>query len=101
MLLPPAALVNQRRPSTPEGSRHQLLLWLMLSLWLPMCTPRLPPLEIFWRVHFMLGAAAFSMSGIKALRAIAVIEERMIRLDENIARIGAAVGRLEQQDRTP
>ena len=32
----------------------------------------------------------------EALRAIAVIEERMIRLDENIARIGAAVGRLEQ-----
>jgi hypothetical protein len=37
----------------------------------------------------------------EALRVIAVIEERMIRLDENIARIGAAVGRLEQQDRTP
>ena len=37
----------------------------------------------------------------EALRAIAVIEERMIRLDENIARIGAAVGRLEQQDATP
>lgn len=37
----------------------------------------------------------------EALRAIAVIEERMIRLDENIARIGAAVGRLEQHDRTP
>ena len=37
----------------------------------------------------------------EALRAIAVIEERMIRLDENIARIGAAVGRIEQQDRTP
>ena len=33
--------------------------------------PRLPPLELFWRVHFMLGAAAFSMSGIKALRAMA------------------------------
>ncbi|MFF7708329.1 TetR family transcriptional regulator [Pseudomonas sp. NPDC007930] len=32
--------------------------------------PRIPPLELFWRVHFMLGAAAFSMSGIKALRAI-------------------------------
>ncbi len=32
--------------------------------------PRLPPLELFWRVHFMLGAAAFSMSGIKALRAM-------------------------------
>lgn len=33
--------------------------------------PRIPPLELFWRVHFMLGAASFSMSGIKALRAIA------------------------------
>jgi AcrR family transcriptional regulator len=32
--------------------------------------PRIPPLELFWRVHFMLGAAAFSMSGIKALRAM-------------------------------
>lgn len=27
--------------------------------------------RLFWRVHFMLGAAAFSMSGIKALRAMA------------------------------
>ncbi len=33
--------------------------------------PKLPPIELFWRVHFMLGAAAFSMSGIKALRAMA------------------------------
>ena len=33
--------------------------------------PTIPPIELFWRVHFMLGAAAFSMSGIKALRAIA------------------------------
>lgn len=33
--------------------------------------PRVPSVELFWRVHFMLGAAAFSMSGIKALRAIA------------------------------
>lgn len=33
--------------------------------------PHIPPLELFWRVHFMLGAAAFSMSGIKALRAMA------------------------------
>ena len=31
--------------------------------------PKLPPIELFWRVHF--GAAAFSMSGIKALRAMA------------------------------
>ena len=33
-------------------------------------SPHVPPLELFWRVHFMLGAAAFSMSGIKALRAM-------------------------------
>ncbi len=33
--------------------------------------PRMPPLELFWRIHFMLGAAAFTMSGIKALRAMA------------------------------
>ncbi len=33
--------------------------------------PNVPPLELFWRIHFMLGAAAFSMSGIKALRAMA------------------------------
>jgi AcrR family transcriptional regulator len=33
--------------------------------------PDIPPLELFWRMHFMLGAAAFSMSGIKALRAMA------------------------------
>src|SRR3546814_3081256 len=33
--------------------------------------PSIPAIELFWRVHFMLGAAAFSMSGIKALRAIA------------------------------
>ena len=29
--------------------------------------PPIPPLELFWRVHFMLGAAAFSMAGIKPL----------------------------------
>lgn len=33
--------------------------------------PNMPPIELYWRVHFMLGAAAFSMSGIKALQAIA------------------------------
>jgi AcrR family transcriptional regulator len=33
--------------------------------------PKIPPIELFWRVHFMLGAAAFSMSGIKAMRAMA------------------------------
>ena len=37
----------------------------------------------------------------EALRAIAVIEERMIRLDENIARIGTAVGELSRMGARP
>lgn len=36
--------------------------------------PQLPPRELFWRVHFMLGSAAFTMSSMKALRAIAESE---------------------------
>lgn len=36
--------------------------------------PQLPPAELFWRVHFMLGSAAFTMSSMKALRAIAEAE---------------------------
>lgn len=32
--------------------------------------PSLPPLELFWRLHFMLGAAAFSMAGLKPLGRI-------------------------------
>ncbi len=37
----------------------------------------------------------------EALRAIAVIEERMIRLDENIARIGTAVGEISRLGARP
>jgi len=33
--------------------------------------PRIPPLELFWRTHFMLGAATFSLSGIDTLSAFA------------------------------
>lgn len=33
--------------------------------------PEMSPLELFWRLHFMIGAVVFSMSGVKALRAIA------------------------------
>ncbi|CAD5377457.1 TetR/AcrR family transcriptional regulator [Pseudomonas sp. OF001] len=33
--------------------------------------PGIPPLELFWRAQFMLGAAIFSMAGIQALRGIA------------------------------
>lgn len=36
--------------------------------------PQLPPTELFWRVHFMLGSAAFTMSSMKALRAIVEAE---------------------------
>jgi AcrR family transcriptional regulator len=36
--------------------------------------PQLPPIELFWRVHFMLGSAAFTMSSMRALRAIAEAE---------------------------
>lgn len=36
--------------------------------------PEIPPSELFWRVHFMLGSAAFTMSSMKALRAIAEAE---------------------------
>lgn len=36
-----------------------------------MAAPAIPPLELFWRAHFMIGVAAFSMSGIKALKAMA------------------------------
>ncbi|MGI3130984.1 TetR family transcriptional regulator [Halopseudomonas pachastrellae] len=36
--------------------------------------PGIPPQELFWRVHFMLGSAAFTMSSMKALRAIAEAE---------------------------
>jgi AcrR family transcriptional regulator len=38
---------------------------------LDQAAPRIPPLELFWRMHFMLGAVAFSMSGIRALRGMA------------------------------
>ncbi|GAB3472461.1 TetR/AcrR family transcriptional regulator [Azotobacter salinestris] len=33
--------------------------------------PGIPPLELFWRTHFMLGAATFSLSGIDTLCASA------------------------------
>lgn len=32
--------------------------------------PPIPPLELFWRVQFMLGSVAFSMAGIKPLGCI-------------------------------
>ncbi|AJD48444.1 transcriptional regulator [Isoalcanivorax pacificus W11-5] len=32
--------------------------------------PDVPPMELFWRVHFGLGATVFAMSGMDSLRAI-------------------------------
>src|SRR5690606_19490398 len=37
-------------------------------------SPELPPAVLFWRVHFMLGSAAFTLSSMKALKAIAEAE---------------------------
>lgn len=49
--------------------------------------PNVAPLELFWRVHFMLGAAAFSMSGIKALRAISENDFGMDTSIEQVMRL--------------
>lgn len=53
MLLPPATLVNQRRCSTLYGSLHHDGLPEMLSLWVPICTPSVPPAVV--RVAAMVG----------------------------------------------
>lgn len=49
--------------------------------------PEVQPIELFWRVHFMIGAAAFSMSGLKALRAIAVAEYEVHLTTEQVLRL--------------
>ena len=32
--------------------------------------PDVPPMELFWRVHFSLGAVIFTLSGMESLQAI-------------------------------
>ena len=49
--------------------------------------PEISPVEMFWRVHFMLGAAAFTMSGIKALRAIVEAEYEVHMTTEQVLRL--------------
>ena len=49
--------------------------------------PEIQPVELFWRVHFMVGAAAFSMSGLKALRAIVETEYEVHMTTEQILRL--------------
>lgn len=43
--------------------RYQMLFGLVL--------PDLPACELFWRLHYMLGAAGFTLSGLEGLRKIA------------------------------
>lgn len=49
--------------------------------------PSIPPAELFWRVHFMLGSAAFTMSSMKALRAIAEAEFAEHRAVDEVLRL--------------
>ena len=49
--------------------------------------PDIRPVELFWRVHFMMRAAAFSMSGIKALRAIVETEYEVHMTTEQVLRL--------------
>ena len=49
--------------------------------------PEIQPVELFWRVHFMIGAASFSMSGIKALRAIVETEYQAHMTTEQVLRL--------------
>ena len=49
--------------------------------------PEIQPIELFWRVHFMIGAAAFSMSGIKALRAIVETDYQVHMTTEQVMRL--------------
>jgi AcrR family transcriptional regulator len=54
---------------------------------LDQAAPRLPPLELFWRMHFMLGAVAFSMSGIRALRSMAEADYGVQTSTEQVMRL--------------
>lgn len=49
--------------------------------------PQMSPLELFWRLHFMIGAVVFSMSGIKALRAMAETDFHVKTSTEQIMRM--------------
>ncbi len=49
--------------------------------------PQIEPVELFWRVHFMMGAASFSMSGIKALRAIVENDYQVHMTTEQVLRL--------------
>ncbi|SEI92942.1 transcriptional regulator, TetR family [Pseudomonas linyingensis] len=54
---------------------------------LDQAAPRIPPLELFWRMHFMLGAVAFSMSGIRTLRSMAEADFGVQTSTEQVMRL--------------
>lgn len=49
--------------------------------------PEMSPLELFWRLHFMIGAVAFSMSGIRALKDMAQTDFHVKTSTEQIMRM--------------
>lgn len=51
-------------------NEHYGDIWRRYMLLMQQTASPMSPVELFWRVHFMIGTVAFSMSGIKALRAI-------------------------------
>lgn len=49
--------------------------------------PGIPPLELFWRAHFMLGAATFSMAGVDKLRGIVAADFGVNPSTEQVLRL--------------
>lgn len=69
-LLGMAVRQNQRQLHAYLASLYGKVFRRYLQL-LQDAVPGIPPLELFWRAHFILGAATFSMAGIQSLREIA------------------------------
>ncbi len=58
--------------------------------------PEVPPMEMFWRVHFALGATIFTLSGMDSLQAICAREfgEELTAADVNERLLAFTVGGL-------
>ncbi len=55
-----------------------------LKLLFTKATPELQPQERFWRFHFMLGSAAFTLSNMEHLRAIQEDEFKVLCTEEDV-----------------
>ncbi len=62
--------------------------------------PEVPPMEMFWRVHFALGATIFTLSGMGSLQAICAREfgEELTAADVNERLLAFTVGGLRGRD---